>query len=339
MSRLSAFTMATAFAVSICGSVFAKDFSSSPKITLRLSSASPAGMEDSRALTEAAEFLREATDGTVMLKPFFASSLFNEIKGMSAAQSGLVDMAIACTCNMTKQTDSMLFSDLPYLWKEMDNGRDVWAGPIGQEISADLREKTGLRAVAFAPSGGGYRILWNNKREIRKPDDVKGLKIRTTATPLEQEFWRQLGAIPTPVDIGETYSALQQDLVAGEHLQPAWLTLLKHDEVVRFGTEIKALAVYRILAINENSYNKLDDNQKAAFAEAMKFFEDRAYEYNRQLRQTEVEKFEQGGGKIYTPTEGELEQWRAAGRKLWEHELVKSTVPINIIDRVIEAQE
>ncbi|MBE2179613.1 MAG: hypothetical protein IAE97_04000, partial [Chthoniobacterales bacterium] len=74
------------------------DFSKSPSVTLRLSSASPAGMDDSRALKDAAEFLSKETNGTVTLKPFFASALFDEIAGMSAAQSGLVDMAIACTC-------------------------------------------------------------------------------------------------------------------------------------------------------------------------------------------------------------------------------------------------
>jgi TRAP-type C4-dicarboxylate transport system substrate-binding protein len=328
--------LATALQVSAAN---AADFTKSPSVTLRLSSASPAGMDDSRALKDAAEFLSKETSGTVTLKPFFASALFDEIAGMSAAQSGLVDMAIACTCNMTKQTDSMLFSDLPYLWSEMDNGRKVWDGPIGQQIGETMRKNLGLRALAFAPSGGGYRILWNNSREIRTPADAKGLKIRTTATPLEQEFWKRMGAIPTPVDIGETYSALQQDLVNGEHLQPAWLTLLKHDEVVKHGTEIDALAVYRILVINDKSFNKMDEQQKAAFQRAMTLFEERAYQYNRELRETSLAQFRKRGGKIYTPTEAELKEWRAAGRGIWDSELVTAKIPKETIQKVLDAQK
>ncbi|WP_370211262.1 TRAP transporter substrate-binding protein [Roseovarius sp.] len=317
----------------------AQDFSNSPSVTLRLSSASPAGMDDSKALVDAAAFLSEATEGTVELKPFFASALFDEIAGMGAAQSGLVDMAIACTCNMTKQTDSMLFSDLPYLWSEMDNGRDVWNSKIGEDIADDMLDTLGLRAMAFAPSGGGYRILWNNRGEIRTPADADGLKLRTTATPLEQEFWRQMGAIPTPVDIGETYSALQQDLVEGEHLQPAWLTLLKHDEVVKYGTEINALAVYRVLVINENSYNKMDEAQKSAFGEAMKLFEERAYQYNRELRRESLDQFRANGGEIYTPNEAELEEWRELGRQIWTSDVVTENVPQEVIQQVLDAQK
>ena len=339
MTILTRFTLAVVLAAPLPVTGWAQDFSDSPSVTLRLSSASPAGMEDSRALVDMAEFLSEATDGTVTLKPFFASALFDEIKGMSAAQSGLVDMAIACTCNMTRQTDTMLFSDLPYLWSEMDNGREVWDSEIGDQIAEELQSSLGLRTLAFTPSGGGYRILWNNRGEVRTPADAKGLKIRTTATPLEQDFWRQVGAIPTPVDIGETYSALQQDLVDGEHLQPAWLTLLKHDEVVKYGTEINAVAVYRILTINESSYNKMDDAQKDAFAEAVQLFEDRAYDYNSELREQELAKFKAGGGAIYSPTEEELAQWREIGRGLWESDSVTSKIPDELIQKVLGAQE
>lgn len=314
-------------------------FSKSSKVTLRLSSASPPTMEDSKALVETAAYLKKATDGTVTLQPYFSSALFDEIAGMGAAQSGLVDMAIACTCNMTKQTSSMLFSDLPYLWKEMDNGRQVWDGQIGQKIRSEMSEKLGIVPVAFAPSGGGYRILWNNRGPVKVPADAKGLKIRTTATPIEQEFWTRVGAIPTPVDIGETYSALQQGLVDGEHIQPAWLTLLKHDEVTKYGTEINALAVYRVLVVNQNSLKKLDAAQRKAFDEAMRFFEDKAYAYNRQEREESLKSIKAKGGQIYTPTEAEMAEWRKIGEAMYTADVVRSSVPASVIEEVRAAQK
>src|SRR5271168_1038045 len=78
----------------------AGQFANSPKITLRLSSAAPPGMEDSLALADTAKYLAKITDGTVTLDTYFSSSLFGEIPGMQAVTSGAVDMAIACTCNM-----------------------------------------------------------------------------------------------------------------------------------------------------------------------------------------------------------------------------------------------
>lgn len=329
-----------ALAALVVGSLSAgaADFSKSPKITLRLTSSAPPGMEDSKALTDTVEYLKKVTDGTVVLQPFFSSALFDEIAGMGAVQSGLVDMGIACTCNMTKQTNDYLFADVPYLWKGMDNGRQVWDGPIGTKIRADLMAKLGVIPVAYTPSGGGYRILWNNKRPIHVPADVKGIKIRTTATPLEQEFWKRMGAIPIPIDVGEIYSALQQGLVDGEHLQPVWLDLLKHDEVVKYGTEIDAVAVYRVLIINKNSFDKMDAAQKQAFTDAMKFFEDKAYAYNRALRTESMKRIEAHGVQVYNPNAAEMKQWRAYGAHFMDSDVVHSNVSKAALEEALKAQ-
>ena len=317
----------------------AADFSKSKHITLRLTSASPAGMEDSLALKDAAAWLEKASDGTVALDLHFSSSLFGEIPGLEAAQSGLVDMAIACTCNMTKLTDSMLFSDLPYIWQKMDNGRAVWDSEIGDNIRKEMVAKLGLRPVAFTPSGGGYRIFWNTKRAVRVPADAAGLKVRTTATPIEQHFWESVGAIPTPVDVAEIYTALDQGLVDGEHLQPVWLQLLKHNEVVKYGTEIQAEAVYRGLLINEKSYDKLDAAQKPVFDKAMKMFEDKAYEYNRELRGKAMKAIAGSGVKVIDLNQDELAKWREVGHALWKTDVVKSHVDQATIDKVLELQK
>ena len=331
--------VAVAALVAASTSAIAADFSKSPKITLRLTSASPPGMEDSKALTDTVEYLKKATDGTVTLQPFYSSALFDEIAGMGAVQGGLIDMAVACTCNMTKQTNAYLFSDVPYLWKTMDNGREVWNGPIGVKIGKELTEKLGMVPVAYTPSGGGYRILWNTKKPIKVPNDMKGIKIRTTATPIEQEFWKRMGGIPTPVDVKEIYTALQQGLVDAEHLQPVWLTLLKHDEVVKYGTEIDALAVYRVLVIGQKSYDKMDAAQKAAFADAMKFYEDKAYGYNRSLREAAMQTIKGRNIQVYAPTAAEMKEWRDYGAQFMASDVVTSSVSKATLDEALKAQK
>ena len=326
------------FPLSTLGARAAGPFANSKTVTLRLTSAAPPGMEDSLALKDTADYLAKATDGTVVLDNHFSSSLFGEIPGMEAVQSGTVDMAIACTCNMTKMTNSMLFSDLPYIWNTMDDGRSVWSGSVGDKVRQELESQLKIRALAFTPSGGGYRILWNNKRQVKTPADASGLKIRTTATPIENAFWQSMGAAPTPVDVAEIYSALQQGLVDAEHLQPVWLHLLKHDEVVKYGTEINAEAVYRVLVISDSAYARMDAAQQHAFNDAMKYFENRAYQYNRQLGTQAMADIKAKGVQIYSPTSSELAQWRKVGLALWNTNTVQGQVPKTTIDEVIGLQ-
>lgn len=316
----------------------AGQFANSKKVVLSLSSAGPPGMEDSRAFKDTNEYLAKLTDGTVSLDLHLSASLFDEIAGMEAVQSGTVDMAVACTCNMTKMTKSMEFSDLPYIWKTMDDGRSVWDGAVGDQVRKEMDAKLHVRAVAFTPSGGGYRLLWNTEHPIKTPADMRGLKIRTTATPIENAFWERMGAAPTPVDAAEIYSALQQRLVNAEHIQPTWLELLKHDEVVKYGTRIDAEAVYRVLIISDKAYNRMDAAQQQAFNKAMKFFEDRAYKYNREEGAKSIAAIEGKGVKIYTPTPAELAEWRKVGHALWNTSVVESQVPKSLIDEVVALQ-
>jgi TRAP-type C4-dicarboxylate transport system substrate-binding protein len=309
------------------------------KVVLRLSSSSPAAMDDSKALVEVADFISKKSNGSLTMQPYFASALFDEVAGMGAAQNGLVDMAIACTCNLTKLTNAFLFADLPYMFKTMDNGHSVWDGPVGRAASDELKAKTGLTAVAYAPSGGGYRILWNTKRPIRVPADMKGIKLRTTATPVEQEFWKSAGAIPTPIDVKEIYSSMQQGVVDGQHIQPSWAHLLKHDEVTKYGSEIGALAVYRVIVINPKSLAKLDAEQRKVFDEGMKLFEEKAYQYNREGREASLKAIRAIGVQLYTPTPAEMQQWQALGETFRKTDLVRGLVPAATIEQVLAAQK
>jgi TRAP-type C4-dicarboxylate transport system substrate-binding protein len=147
-----------------------------------------------------------------------------------------------------------------------------------------------------------------------------------------------MGGIPTPVDVKEIYTALQQGLVDSEHLQPVWLTLLKHDEVVKHGTEIGALAVYRVLVIAQKSYDKMDAAQKQAFTDAMKLYEDKAYAYNRSLRETSLETIKKRGIVLYTPTAEEMKQWRDYGTQFQQSDVVSGSVSKQTIDEVTKAQ-
>jgi len=337
--RQAAAALATAWLALAPAAHAAGQFADSPKITLRLTSASPEAMEDSRALRDAAQYLKEATEGTVVLQTYLSSSLFDEIAGMGAVKNGLVDMAIACTCNMTKLTQAFLFADLPYLFKGMDNGRQVWNSEFGMKLRQDVGKSLGMVPLAFAPSGGGYRILWNNRRPVKVPADMAGVKLRTTATPIEQDFWKMTGAVPTPVDVSEIYSALQQGVVDGEHFQPAWFTLLKHHEVTKYGTEIQASAVYRVLMISQRSYDRMDDAQKQAFAEAMKVFEDKAYQYNIEERETSLKEIRARGIEVYEPNAQEAQAWRELGDKFLQSDTVKRLVPAEVIEQAQAAQK
>ena len=84
---------------------------------------------------------------------------------------------------------------------------------MGDEI-AKKSEAKGLIVLGFMDNG--IRHTSNNKRPIGKPDDLKGLKIRTPPDPVTVSIFRALGADTQQIKFSELYIALQQGAVDGQ---------------------------------------------------------------------------------------------------------------------------
>ena len=91
-----------------------------------------------------------------------------------------------------------LFSTLPDAWAVLD-------GPVGQELAKRLESKN---LVFLAWWCNGIRQTTNNKRPITKPDDFKGLKIRTPLDAATVDMFSAMGANPQQISWGEVYLAL-----------------------------------------------------------------------------------------------------------------------------------
>ena len=89
-------------------------------------------------------------------------------------------------------------------------------GPVGEDFSK-LVEPRGLVNLAWFD---GYRQLTNSARPVSKPEDLKGLKVRTMQNQLHLAAWRALGANPTPMPFSEVFTALQQKTIDGRESDP-----------------------------------------------------------------------------------------------------------------------
>lgn len=90
--------------------------------------------------------------------------------------------------------------DLPYILRDDRVAETVLAGDFTREmrkaILADSDDKVRLMTIG---NTGGWRNFANTKREVKTPEDMKGLKIRTVVADLPQELVKALGASPTPI--------------------------------------------------------------------------------------------------------------------------------------------
>ena len=94
---------------------------------------------------------------------------------------------------------------LPYLFQSNEAAEEVLDGEVGQEIFSNL-EPAGFKGMTWMATG--WRQLTANK-EIHKPEDMKGLKIRVMENQMHIDHFNALGASAVPMAFSELYTALQ----------------------------------------------------------------------------------------------------------------------------------
>jgi tripartite ATP-independent transporter DctP family solute receptor len=139
-----------------------------------------------------------------------AGELGNDNAILEGVRLGSIDIGLTGNPFFTQFAPRLNVMDLPYLFRDAAHAHAVMDGPIGAELLKDL-ERNRMKGIAFWEIG--FRHVTNSKGPVRTPDDLKGVKIRTTPNRAHLEAFRLWGANPVPMPFTELYLALQTGTV------------------------------------------------------------------------------------------------------------------------------
>jgi TRAP-type transport system periplasmic protein len=285
-------------------------------------------------LLKFAELVSQKTGETVVVETHLGGSLYNERTAIEAVVNGSVDFGGGSNANWGAFTNTLLFMDLPYVFKDDASFRKVIDGPVGQEIRKRF-EKDGFKLLMILDNGS-FRHVVNTKRPIKVPSDMKGLKMRTTASPVEIAMFRNWGANPTAIDWAEVYDALSSGVVDGEFVMYTWLDYAKHLEVLKFSTESRAVIGVQTLAMRMDKFNSLPPQVQKAIVESAAEAQAYSNKIDAELLQKSRQRAIELGVAIYEPTPEEMKVWAETGRQIWSQ--FDSKVDKPLLQQVLDAQ-
>lgn len=177
------------------------------------------------------ERLAALTQNKYNVKIFPNSTLGDANRMNEQVRQGTLQMTKTLSANLTAFDKRIGVLSLPYLVAKQDDLFAALAGDLGKQLSAIL-ETYDLKVLAFFDSGS--RNVYNAKRAIRTPADLKGLRIRVPQDPVAIDTFNTLGAQATPLATAEIYSALQQGVIDGAENNPIFYVTNKHVEEAKF---------------------------------------------------------------------------------------------------------
>ncbi|MBI3706546.1 MAG: TRAP transporter substrate-binding protein, partial [Proteobacteria bacterium] len=203
-----------------------------------------------------------------------------------------------------------------------------------------FEKDTGLKHL-YRISFGSGRDVQTRTKQLKTPTDIKGLKIRVISTPVELAIYRAWGANPTPVDWGQTYTALQQGVIDGmqSNIGPVWSG--KFDEVVKYDVRLNYTASFVEVFMNGKKYASLAEQDRAAVLEAAKEAEVWTRKYSADQVEGYLSDLKKRGMEIYYPTPAEYAQWTSIREKVLHEvaEQLKGKINIDLANKIFAAQK
>jgi len=235
--------------------------------TMKISISTAQNSHQGVAIDTFAREVEKRTAGRYKIQTFYNGSLGGERESIEAVQLGTQELAFSSTGPVPNFVPETKILDVPFLFRDKAHARAVLDGPIGQEMLTKFDAK-GFKALAWAENG--FRHMTNSKRDVKTPEDLKGLKMRTMENPVHIAAYKGFGIITTPMAFPEVFTALQQGTVDGQENPLSVIISAKFDQVQKHLSLTGHVYSPCILVMNKASFDKLPAADKTAFLEAAK---------------------------------------------------------------------
>lgn len=238
---------------------------------------------ENSATTEGArkfgELIYEATGGKYNVKVYPSDQLAsgNQLSAIEMLQNGDVELDLRGITLMSSMDERFTVVNMPFLMPTYDEVENKFINGEGAVALNKVVEDVGLVPLGYGC--GGYRQIINSKVDIHAPEDIKGLKMRVVSSPMLFDYWNALGANTTSINMGEVYTALQQNVIDGQENGIDTAKSYNIFEVSKYITAWNGVYDAIIFQAGPQFWNTLTDEEKQIFQDAAK----EAMEYQRKL--------------------------------------------------------
>jgi len=199
------------------------------------------------------EYVYRETNGRIRIDLFHSEQLGSETETVQLTQLGEVAfnrLGVAFLASVNPQIGAFA---MPFVYRDPAHMFRVLDGPLGDEARRMLIPQ-GLYGLCWYDAGARH-FFTNSASPVRRLEDLRGLRIRAMPTPALMDAIRLLGASPTPMGMGEVYSAIQNGVVEGaENNWPSYYSWSFHEVAPHF-TLSGHMAAPEMILVNVGVWN------------------------------------------------------------------------------------
>ncbi len=182
-------------------------------------------------LIELSDNIKKRTEGRVNFRFFWNGALGGQAQYLQQVQSGVIDLGLVNSATLENLVPEIAAINLPYVFRDLKEYEETMLHLEVAKLIEDSVATNNVYMMGFLSNG--FRSVYTTK-PTSSLEDLKGLKLRTAPSETYMNLIRAMGAVPTPMDFVEVYSALQQGIIDGAEGGLAGLWEVKFGEVSKY---------------------------------------------------------------------------------------------------------
>jgi TRAP-type C4-dicarboxylate transport system substrate-binding protein len=241
------------------------------------------------------------------------ASLFKPNEQWNAMVNGQLDMSSFPLDYASGKMRAFGATLMPGLVRNHERAQKLNTSPFMQDIKAKIT-KAGVVVLADAWLAGA---VGSKKACIRKPDDIKGQKVRS-AGPTFAAMWQAAGASIVSIPSNEVYNALQTGVADGTDTSAGSFVSFRLYEQLKCLTAPGDNALwfmYEPVLMSKRSFDRLNKKQQDALMAAGKKSQDYFVKESRNLDEKMSKVFKDHNVEVITMTPDEYNAWIEVAKK------------------------
>ena len=235
------------------------------KLRLIVATMAPEGSPWETGVSDYIKNFTKYSKDTVKIKYFSGGVLGDEFSVVKKVKKNKVQVTAVSLGALAALVPEMAVIELPFLFMSQKEVDKVM-GKIAKNEMSKVLEKYGF--IFLTTQDVGWRSMGTCKKEIKKVEDLKGLKMRSQESKVHMDMWKAIGVSPLPINITETMSALQTGIVDGLDNSPMWFMTTSWYHNIKFLLKTEHIYQPGFFVSNMEYYNSLSPELKKALVDA-----------------------------------------------------------------------
>ena len=237
-------------------------------VTIRWGDVVPATHPSVQMIERIAADVKAKSNGRIAIQAFPAGQLGGSRDMIDAVANGAQQIVTEGAANFGAWVPSISVVEAPYVWRDAAHLQKAMNGPIGQRFNDTLVKARGMRILGTTYYG--TRHITTTSKEVKSPADMVGFKLRVPENDVFKAMAEAWGAKPTPMNFGELYLALKQNVVDGQENPLPTIKSGKFDEVQKYLVLSGHIITPRLVVVNEAFWQGLSAADRKLLEDAIR---------------------------------------------------------------------